>query len=67
VLLGFADSKEATDNLAKDRAEAVALEFEQLGVKAAKVVGFGSQLAVASNDTPEGRQRNRRVEIWVRR
>jgi phosphate transport system substrate-binding protein len=67
VLLGFADSREATDNLAKDRAEAVALQFEELGVKAAKVVGFGSQLAVASNDTPEGRQRNRRVEIWVRR
>ncbi|MGA8216556.1 MAG: phosphate ABC transporter substrate-binding/OmpA family protein [Candidatus Sulfotelmatobacter sp.] len=67
VLLGFDDSKEATDNLAKERADAVAQQFEQRGVKAATVVGFGSQPAVASNDTPEGRQRNRRVEIWLRR
>jgi phosphate transport system substrate-binding protein len=67
VLLGFDDSKEATDNLAKERADAVAQQFEQRGVKAATVVGFGSQPAVASNDTPEGRQKNRRVEIWLRR
>jgi len=67
VLLGFDDGKEAAENLAKDRADAVAQQFEQRGVKAATVVGFGSQPAVASNDTPEGRQRNRRVEIWLRR
>lgn len=67
VLLGFDDSKEATDKLSKDRADAVAKQFEQRGVKAATVVGFGSQIAVASNDTPEGRQKNRRVEIWLRR
>jgi len=67
VLLGFDDSKEAADNLSKERADAVALELQQRGVKAATVVGFGSQLAVASNDTPEGRQKNRRVEIWLRR
>ncbi len=67
VLLGFDDSKEATENLSKARAAAVAQQFEQRGVKAATVVGFGSQLAVASNDTPEGRQKNRRVEIWLRR
>jgi phosphate transport system substrate-binding protein len=67
VLLGFDDSKEATDNLSKLRADAVAQQFEQRGVKAKSVVGFGSQLAVASNETPEGRQKNRRVEIWLRR
>jgi phosphate transport system substrate-binding protein len=67
VLMGFADSKEATDDLAKDRAQAVATQFGQLGVKATNVVGFGSQIAVASNETPEGRQRNRRVEIWVKK
>jgi len=67
VLLGFDDSKEATDNLSKARADAVAQQFEQRGVKAAAVVGFGSQLAVASNETPEGRQKNRRVEIWLKR
>ena len=67
VLLGFADGKEATDNLSKERADAVAQQFEQKGVKAASVLGFGSQIAVASNETPEGRQKNRRVEIWLRR
>jgi outer membrane protein OmpA-like peptidoglycan-associated protein len=36
-------------------------------VKPATVMGFGSQLAVASNDTPDGRQKNRRVEIWLRK
>ncbi len=67
VLLGFDDSKEATDNLSKARAAAVAKQFEQRGVKAATVMGLGSQIAVASNDTPEGRQKNRRVEIWLKR
>jgi phosphate transport system substrate-binding protein len=67
VLLGFNDSKEATDNLSKARADAVAQQFKERGVKASTVVGFGSQIAVASNDTPEGRQKNRRVEIWLKR
>jgi len=67
MLLGFDDSKESAGNLSKDRADAVAIQFQQHGVRPATVVGFGSQLAVASNDTPEGRQKNRRVEIWLRR
>jgi len=67
VLLGFDDGKEATPSLSKARADAVAQQFEQRGVKAATVLGFGSQIAVASNDTPEGRQKNRRVEIWLKR
>ena len=67
VLLGFNDSKEATENLSKARADAVAQLFEQRGVKASTVMGLGSQIAVASNDTAEGRQKNRRVEIWLKR
>jgi phosphate transport system substrate-binding protein len=67
MLLGFDDSKEAAANLSRDRAEAVAVQFQQRGVKPATVMGFGSQLAVASNDTPDGRQKNRRVEIWLRK
>jgi phosphate transport system substrate-binding protein len=67
VLLGFNDGKEATENLSRARADAVAQQFEERGVKAATVMGFGSQIAVASNDTPEGRQKNRRVEIWLKR
>jgi outer membrane protein OmpA-like peptidoglycan-associated protein len=28
-------------------------------------VGFGGVLPVATNDTPEGREQNRRVEVWL--
>jgi len=31
-----------------------------------QVKGFGSAIPVASNDTPAGRERNRRVEVWLR-
>jgi phosphate transport system substrate-binding protein len=31
------------------------------------VRGFGSDLTVASNDTDEGREKNRRVEIWLKK
>lgn len=67
VLLGFDDSQQANDALSKDRAKAVATQFAERGVKPSTVVGFGSQIAVASNGTPEGREKNRRVEIWLKR
>jgi phosphate transport system substrate-binding protein len=70
MLFGFADSigpTEVNDALSKIRATAVAQQFEQRGVNASAVVGLGSQLPVASNETAEGREKNRRVEIWLRR
>ena len=70
MLFGFADSigpTEVNDALSKTRATAVAQQFEQRGVNASAVVGLGSQLPVASNETAEGREKNRRVEIWLRR
>lgn len=70
MLFGFADStgsEAINDKLAKDRAKAVAEQFEQRGLKPGIVTGFGSSNPVASNDTEEGRQKNRRVEIWVKR
>lgn len=70
LLFGFADStgsNQANDALSKSRADAVARQFEQRGVNPSAVVGFGSELPVASNETPDGREKNRRVEIWLKR
>jgi phosphate transport system substrate-binding protein len=70
LLLGFADSigpQERNLRLSKDRARVVSTQFEQRGLKPAVVTGFGQDLPVASNDSEDGREKNRRVEIWVRR
>lgn len=69
MLFGFSDALgDDTLNLrlSKDRAKAVADELDKRGVKLAHVEGYGASLPVASNDAREGRERNRRVEIWIR-
>ncbi len=35
------------------------------GLRVARVAGLCDEAPVASNDTPEGREKNRRVEVWV--
>jgi len=68
LLLGFADSTgDPTSNLQLSdmRARAVADQFVQRGLKPGYVKGFGGYLPVADNETAEGRQKNRRVEIWL--
>ena len=51
--------------LSEQRAEAVRNYFVNQGVAATSVTarGFGKMQPIAGNDTPEGRQRNRRVEL----
>jgi phosphate transport system substrate-binding protein len=69
LLMGFADSSGSPQkncDLSADRAEAVAKEFRTRGVQTSVVKGFCSENPVASNDTPEGREKNRRVEIWIK-
>jgi phosphate transport system substrate-binding protein len=71
LLIGFADKAEdniRNERLAHQRAESVATGLRAIGVfvPSENIRGFGSNLAVASNDTPEGRGKNRRVEVWVR-
>lgn len=58
-------SDEYNQNLSERRAEAVRDYFVQQGIAAASVDarGFGKSEPIASNDTPEGRQQNRRVEL----
>lgn len=70
MLLGFADSRgdDAMNlKLSEGRASTVAAALAQRGVKAGTVRGFGEAIPVADNNTPEGQDKNRRVEVWVAR
>jgi phosphate transport system substrate-binding protein len=68
LLLGFSDaSGHANDNLelSRQRAQTVARELQARGIAPRLVAGFGAENAVATNDTLTGRERNRRVEVWI--
>lgn len=69
VLVGFADNRGGTEvnqRVSEERARAVARQLEQRGVKVEQARGLGAEFPVASNETADGREKNRRVEIWVR-
>jgi outer membrane protein OmpA-like peptidoglycan-associated protein len=54
--------------LSEDRAESVRYFIVQSGIAENRILGtrgFGEVRPVATNDTPEGRQMNRRVEIVI--
>jgi outer membrane protein OmpA-like peptidoglycan-associated protein len=53
--------------LSERRASAVGNHFRSRGVEPARIAsyGMGETQPVASNDTPEGRQANRRVELRI--
>ena len=60
-------SSEFNQRLSEQRADSVRDFLLEQGVLPSSITaqGFGKTAPVASNDTPEGRQRNRRVEIVV--
>jgi outer membrane protein OmpA-like peptidoglycan-associated protein len=65
---GHTDSVGTDDynqQLSEHRAQAVRDYFVQQGINSAAVEahGYGKSEPIASNDTPEGRQQNRRVEL----
>jgi phosphate transport system substrate-binding protein len=69
LLLGFADNtgvRASNRQLSLDRARQVNEQFERRGLRPSVVEGFGSDLPVAANDTDDGREKNRRVEVWLR-
>jgi phosphate transport system substrate-binding protein len=68
LLIGFANEgqESANEALSRLRADALAKQLAQRGVVPAVIDGFGSALPIAPSTTPEGRERNRRVEVWVR-
>jgi outer membrane protein OmpA-like peptidoglycan-associated protein len=53
--------------LSENRAKAVSAYLAMQNVKSARftVMGYGPDQPIASNDTPEGRQQNRRVDIGI--
>ena len=69
-LVGFSDitgGAAANLKLSKQRAQAVAAQLERQGITPVFVTGFGQDLPVADNSTTEGREKNRRVELWLRK
>lgn len=60
-------TEEYNQKLSERRAQAVANYLSGLGITGARIttVGLGESNPVASNDTAEGRQLNRRVEVAV--
>jgi phosphate transport system substrate-binding protein len=70
MLFGFSDSigsPAINQTLSLSRAKAVEEQFIQRGMNPAIIRGFGSGLAVASDESDDGQARNRRVEIWVKK
>ena len=68
AVLGFADSRGTApqnQHLAEQRAHVVADRLRAYGIPV-QPVGFSSVMPVGDNATPEGREKNRRVEIWAR-
>jgi len=61
-------SQDYNQRLSEDRAQSVSSYLLGAGISSDRVVavrGFGKLRPVATNDTPEGRQMNRRVEIVI--
>jgi outer membrane protein OmpA-like peptidoglycan-associated protein len=60
-------TQESNLNLSQARADAIKAELVDRGVDGARIetAGMGQELPIASNDTAEGRAKNRRSEIVV--
>jgi phosphate transport system substrate-binding protein len=70
VLVGFADSTGdpgTNQRLSENRAKAAASELEAQGIAVKDTLGFGQELPIRDNGTEAGREKNRRVEIFLTR
>lgn len=68
IIYGYTDSKNDTTSnkkLSQKRAEAVMDALIEYGVKLTRLtaIGMGSKNPIADNSTPEGRAKNRRIEV----
>ena len=69
-VIGYTDSTgndKINSPLSQSRALSVANYLKLRGINAARIssYGMGASNPIATNDTPEGRQQNRRVEIYL--
>jgi OOP family OmpA-OmpF porin len=67
IIQGFTDSRDTKSynlTLSQNRANAIMSRLLELGVEKNRVIahGYGENYPIASNDTKEGRAKNRRVE-----
>jgi len=61
-------SQDYNQKLSEDRAQSVSDYLLKAGIRSDRILavrGFGKLKPVTTNDTPEGRQMNRRVEIVI--
>ena len=69
VLIGFSDSSESLPYmslaLSTDRVDYVAQRLAGAGVAINKARGLGAAAPLADNQTALGREKNRRVEVWI--
>jgi len=69
LLFGFSDNfggHRLNSVISKERATSVAGELQRRGITPSLVTGYGKALPIAPNETQEGREQNRRVEVWLR-
>jgi phosphate transport system substrate-binding protein len=69
VLLGFSERtgrRSEEIGLSQAHAETVAAQLRARGVAVGAVRGFGAELPVGDDRTESGRDRNKRVEVWLR-
>jgi outer membrane protein OmpA-like peptidoglycan-associated protein len=69
LLFGFSDNfggNRTNLRLSKQRAQVVAEQLQNSGLVPSLVTGYGKALPIAPNETEEGREQNRRVEVWLR-
>jgi phosphate transport system substrate-binding protein len=69
ILLGFSDGTGARSEnlmLSERRAEVVGAQLQARGLHVERVQGFGPDMPISDDSSDPGRQRNRRVELWLR-
>ena len=68
ILAGFADNSgtpTANQLVSQRRLDTVAVALKRTGVSPGKIATFGAELPIGDNSTLEGRERNRRVEVYL--